>query len=198
MRLECALRLLFVGLSALALVVGSATPAAARGVIAPSVGSTPEDPVLPDRTSTDPPFFEFLNPVPGLWYDPPLAEGYTYELTGGATFTEVIAPPASFGYGSLDVFIPGTGVVGTALPGVSFDLDPYDSAVFSLLGVDPPYVDVADPTAFPTFLDWTGPATSLTMTPILVRPSLPEPATFALLALAGAAVAGRHLRRKPE
>jgi hypothetical protein len=193
MRLHYAGRSLSIVAAALALVVASATTAIARDTIKP--GSDPTDPVLPDVVREN--VYTFLEPDSGLWYDPPFAIGYEYALEGPATvkFTGVKAPPASFGFGDLDVFV-GSIKVGTAEPGIEFDLTPFNTQVFSLLGIDPP-VDVADPTAFPTFLDWTGPATKLTMTALLARAPVPEPGTLAFLVLgAGLALGGRRLRKR--
>jgi hypothetical protein len=153
-------------------------------------GMDPNVPILPFVPA--PGTFVFDAPTPRRWYDPPLASGFTYELTGGATFTEVAVPPPSFGFGPIDVEVGGS-VVGTVAPGGSFDLTPFLTSVFSLTGISP-LVDAGDPTAFPTFLDWAGTATSLTMTAIAAAPPVPEPAAMFLLAL-GAGAAARRYRR---
>jgi hypothetical protein len=196
MRLQCAERSLSIAAATVALVVISAATAIARDTIPLLPGSDPSHPVRPVIDPLHPTVYTFPAPVSGLWYDPPHADGFQYALEGGATFTSVKAPPASFNFGNLDVFVPGPGIVGTALPGVEFNLVPFNTHVFSLLGIDPP-VDVADPTAFPTFLDWTGTATKLTMTALLVRTPVPEPGTLAFLVLgAGVTVGSRRFRKR--
>lgn len=129
----------------------------------------------------------------------PFASGFTFELTGGALFTQVTppnSPPLPMGE-VLDVVIPGFGDVADLLPGEAFDLTPFSTSIFSLEGVGPPFIDLADPTAFPTFLDWTGTATLLTITAIPVRAeAVPEPGTLSLLALGAAAAAVRRRTRQ--
>jgi hypothetical protein len=110
--------------------------------------------------------------------------GFTYELTGPAWFTEVIlpgAPPLDAG-DFIDVDVPGLGVIATLLPGETFLFAPVMTPIFSLIGIDS-LVDANDPTSFPTFLDWTGAATALTMTPI-PRDAVPEPGVAAMIGVA--------------
>lgn len=161
-------------------------------------GSDPSNPVLPFVPA--PGEFVFEDPEPRLWFDPPFVDTFEYEVTD-AIFTEVGVPPASFGFGPLDVFIPGIGVVATLDPGEFFDLSSFGISLFRLTGIDP-LLDIEDPglaTAFPTFLDWDGDATTLSMTAITV-PEPPDgiagPPT-ALMVLTGLTVilARRRLRR---
>lgn len=155
------------------------------GGVAP--GETEENPVLPFVPA--PGQFEFPAPRPRLWYDPPFAEGFTYTITGpGTEFVEVRAPSLSVGFaGPFDIVIDGI-VVASILPGESYFFDPLDDPLvhvtrFDLVGIFP-FLDIAGPgfaTAFPTFLDFTGDALSLTMTAILAdSTSVPEPGTLLL------------------
>ena len=149
------------------------------GGVAP--GETEENPVLPFVPA--PGQFEFPAPQPRLWYDPPFAEGFTYTITGpGTEFVEVKAPTVGF-TGPFDIVIAGI-VVASILPGESYFFDPLaDVTSFDLVGIFP-FLDIAGPgfaTAFPTFLDFTGGALSLTMTAILAdSTSVPEPGTLLL------------------
>jgi REJ domain. len=133
-------------------------PGAPQGFVTTFVGSSPTDPILPN--SIEDGVFVFQFPLGGNWYDPPFAGGFTYSLTGGETFSEVGAPPASFGFGPVDVVVGGA-ILATLNPGEHFLFAP-GVTTFSLQGISP-LVDTADPTAFPTFLDFTGTPTSLTM-----------------------------------
>jgi hypothetical protein len=161
-------------------------------------GLAPDVPVLPFVPA--PGQYEFPAPTPRRWFDPPFASGFTYELVGGAAFTSVGAPPVPYLGASdlLDIFIPGFGVVGSIGAGGTFDFTAagYAPTIFSLLGIDPPGVDAGDPTAFPTFLDWSGTATMLKMTAVTSPAAAPEPFTLALLGLGGAVAVRRRLRQR--
>lgn len=122
--------------------------------IVPSTGSEPVPTgFTPLQT------FVFNAPQSGNWFDPPFADGFLYELTGDGEFIEVFGVP-----GFLDLQV----LVGDLL--VEADLDPGESYVFgpgvkamSIVGILPP-VDAADPTAFPTFLNFSGSPSELRMT----------------------------------
>jgi len=159
-------------------------------------GETPLFPVLPDSAPLGGPF-TFDNPTPGLWYDPPFAEAYTYTLLGGATFIEFATPPPGFGFGDL-LFTDLTGANASfmAMAGVNYAILPTTS--FKLSGIPNFAIDFQDPNfaiAFPAFLDWTGTATKLSIdiTPHPVDP-IPEPSTYALLGAGLAVLAYRRFR----
>lgn len=163
-------------------------------------GTDPSVPVLPFVPA--PGQFEFPEPTPRRWFDPPFVDGFAFTLDGGATFTEVGAPPASFGFGELTILDDAGNVIGTLLPGETFDLSTFGLTTFSLVGIDP-LLDEADPgfsTAFPTFLDWTGTADILHMDSIVAGGTptapVPEPGTLILLGTGLAGIAFCRHRRK--
>src|SRR5215813_4584212 len=80
----------------------------------PVVGISPKNPILPSSIG-GPGKFVFTNPAPGLWFDPPFANEFTFTLTGGATFIEVAPPPASFGFGPVELAIGGS-IIAELLP----------------------------------------------------------------------------------
>ncbi|MFQ5589007.1 MAG: PEP-CTERM sorting domain-containing protein [Nitrospiria bacterium] len=172
------------------------------GVGGTALGSDPSVPILPFVPA--PGHFEFPAPTPRRWFDPPFVDGFTYTLDGGATFTEVGAPPASFGFGTLTILDDTGATIGTLAPGATFDLSSYGLTTFSLVGIDP-LLDEADPgfsTAFPTFLDWTGTATTLHMDSIIaaapVSDPVPEPGTIILLGTGLAGIAFYSRKRRNE
>ncbi len=159
------------------------------GVGGVELGSTPDNPILPFVPA--PGEFVFESPEPGFWFDPPYAEGFAYELEGGAYFTMLETPDASFGFGDIDLFVNGMFVT-TLAPGDIFDFTTLASMVssFSLVGLDR-LLDIDDPDlvrAFPLFLDWSGVASRMTMDAILASttptPSVTSPATI-LFVVAG-------------
>jgi hypothetical protein len=152
-------------------------------------GLSPTNPILPGRVV--PGQFMFANPPPGSWFDPPFADGFTFSLAGGGTFIEVAPPPASFGFVPVELIIGGS-IIDILDPGESFVFGP-GVTTFSLEGISP-LVDAADPTAFPTFLDFTGPATNLTMTALVSSP-VPEASTMVLLSTGFAGLLGYRCAR---
>jgi len=152
---------------------------------ASNAGQTPEDPILPFLTATT--TMSFPDPQPRRWFDPPDSWGYVYELIGGDTFLGVKPPPVSFGFQPVGLYINDT-LITMLDPDELFDFvtGGYGSvSKFSLKGISP-LVDGTDPSAFPTWLDFTTAHNStLTMTPILAPTSsaVPLPGTLALLGL---------------
>ncbi len=148
--------------------------------------SNPGQPVFPTPGPGE--GFQFDTPMPGKWFDPPAANGFEYALNGGGEFTTVGAPPASYGFGTLDVVVNNV-IVDTLNPGDFYFFDPGVTDFF-LKGISPA-VDSSDPSAFPTYLDFSGSPQSLTMTPLS---GVPEPATWVAM-LFGFAVVGGAVRR---
>jgi|GEM_PF-1926523 len=177
-------------------------------VVEPGDGETPFNPLIPpdENIGTDPSTgittFTFVNPPPRRWFDPPYAKEYTYTLEGGATFTEVAAPPVGFGYGIL-TFMSTLGSFAMT-PGVVYDLVGLGFGgldTFTITGLSATAIDFKSPgfaAAFPAFLDWTGTATKLTIDVIPFPPpggAIPEPSTYMML---GAGIAALAWMRKRQ
>jgi hypothetical protein len=176
-------------------------------VVEPGDGTTPFNPLIPpdEDIDFDPATgittYTFVNPPPRLWFDPPYAKEYEYVLYGGATFTEVAAPPAGFGYGIL-TFMSSLGSFAMT-PGVVYDLVGLGFGgldKFTITGLSATAIDFKSPgfaSAFPVFLDWTGPVTKLEVNVIPFPPdgAVPEPSTYMML---GAGIAALAWMRKRQ
>lgn len=171
----------------------------------PAPGSSETLPLLP--TSFDPdgePGFGFdISPIdlfgiteddlfdpdfvtPTIWIDPPIAVGYTYDVTG-AEFNSVTAPTLAAVNDPDGYFVEVDGVQFALLPGETF-LFTDDVINFSIIGIDPSLgLDPTDPTAFAvgvTLKDFTSFNANITQTPLTVNPGttpIPLPAPIALL-----------------
>ena len=148
-------------------------------------GFSPVDPLLPSSATGG--AFDFSSPTSGAWFDPPTAHGFTYALSSG-DFTTVGAPPLAFGFSPVEVVVAGA-VVDVLNPGDDYNFAPGVTR-FTLEGITPA-VDPADPSAFPTYLAFSGAPRDLTMTPLS---SAPEPDGW-VLALLGTGALGGALRR---
>ena len=150
-------------------------------------GNTPGNPVLPNSGGNG--FFRFFNVNSGQFMDPPIADGFEYQMTSASTFTKIGLPE---GYGDNFTVIVGGNPVATGLVGG----DAYTFAgpgvtSFQLIGLNPD-VDAASPTAFPLYMEFDTPTASFDMTAIPV----PEPSTFvlAILGLTGIGLMRRRSR----
>lgn len=168
------------------------------------IGTTPSNPVMPTvkvDPDTNSPVFEFATPVSGLWYDPPFADGFTYSLSGGASFSKLTAPPLALGFAGPFTISSGGAILGTVSPGADF-LFGSGIHAFTLSGITPG-IDSAVPgfsTAFPVYLSWTGTSSSLTITPVFQQGgggggAIPEPEIWAML-IAGFGSIGLAARRR--
>lgn len=165
-------------------------------------GTSPDTPLLPFVPA--PGQFEFVSPPPRRWFDPPFVDGFHYTLdcdpsTPDCHFTFVDVPPASFGFGAVELWIGGSLI--TTLPGGGGGFDfitaGYTTVMdFILKGISP-LLDAADPgfsTAFPAFLDWAGTVATLHIDGLIAAPqAVPEPGVLGLIALG---LAGLGLRRR--
>jgi hypothetical protein len=125
-------------------------------------GALQSHPILPDTQSG----LQFNFTGTGRrWYDPPVAQGFTFEGTGGTTFEKIIAP-AGF---EKPFFVIADGVkVGEVVGGESFNFiqamgQPVPS--FQIRNIFP-YVPSDSVTAFPIMLMFAQPTGSFAMSPI--------------------------------
>ncbi len=166
------------------------------GVGGQEPGTTPQNPVLPFVPA--PRVFIFPAPTPRRWFDPPFVSRFDYSL-GSGEFLSFILPP---GFGTtIDLYVGDTLIASDlTADGLTeyfflsdFGLD--DIAGFSLRDILPP-VDAADPTAFPTFLDFTPGAGPLTMRAVESGVVVPEPNSLLGLFALGTLGAASTLKRK--
>jgi hypothetical protein len=163
-----------------------------KGVGGTETGVTQDNPVLPFVPA--PGQFEFPNPTPRRWFDPPFVSKFDFSLDSG-TFTSFILPS---GFSGLDLIVGSTTFSDLMSDGIkeySFLGDFGLTAVtdFSIADINP-LVDVADVTAFPIFLDFTTGAGTLTMKADLS--AVPVPAPLPLLSLGAFFGYSRKLRKR--
>lgn len=150
-------------------------------------------------------FFNDISLEERITYDPEIAIGYEYELTGvdaGEGFADIMLPVLGNSEYMIAVFDPTTGEYLDAVPLSSmtaFDLTDFGFAVtrFSILGIDPAaMLDPADDRAFPALIGFVGSGSgSLRQTALVVdTATIPEPSTWLLLASGIALLAARRRR----
>jgi hypothetical protein len=136
--------------------------------------------ILP--TTTTPGTFVFTSVPSGIWYDPATAYGFTYQMTAGSLFTDILNFPGRFGsalaVSSPECTIPGSGGFGEGSTVNFATLCGGGVSTFTITGINP-LVDPDNPSAFPLQLAFNTPTASFTMQPVLV--AVPEPASVALL-----------------
>ena len=153
-------------------------------------GTDPDHPLLPFVPA--PGVFEFPDPTPRRWYDPPFADGFEYTLEEGAFLSVMIDD----GFGELTLEV---GDMSFALTGlvefVLADAGLVNVMEFRITGI--PLLDVGAPdfsTAFPTFLDFTAGASGFSMTALTVQ-AVPVPAALPLMLSGVGLLAWRRRRR---
>ena len=173
--------------------------AASSGSAAP--GDSESNPVLPSRFSTDyisvsgqivgrRDYFEFNVPQSGLWFDPPMVEGFDISLSGGSLFTSVTAPT---GFSSLQLKVDNAIVDARFDAGETFS---FGNGVqsFQILNARP----LLDPaaanftSALPLKLTFIGSASTMLWSSL---PSAVPESDIYLLLLAGLAGLGLLARR---
>lgn len=100
------------------------------------------------------------------WFDPPLAQGYTFTATSGGLFKQVMSFPAGLP-ASYSIITEGQ-TYGPFTPEQSVDfvaLRGHGVSSFEVRGIKP-FVDATSPVAFPIMLDFTTPTLDFTMIPI--------------------------------
>ncbi|MEN8447245.1 MAG: hypothetical protein ABG776_19785, partial [Cyanobacteria bacterium J06555_13] len=163
------------------------------------LGKTQDFPLLPEVGAG---FFIFEDVPTDNWFDPPLASGFEYRMTGDSFFTDILELPTGLDAdGLFSVSVAGN-LLGNFREGqgVSFlDLIGAPVSEFTLAGIDP-LVDSEQRDAFPLRLAFDTPTASFSMTPILaddVDPT-PIPEKSSILSIALLALGLSSLARKQK
>jgi hypothetical protein len=174
----------------------------------PTPGSTPQNPILPTPTPGVPGFrFPNVSVVAGrtFFFDPDVAVGYDYAVTGGPLFSSVLIP-APLPQGDSDFLLELGGFGNFPLvAGTPFDLlsvNPLGFSNFRISGIDTnELLDPTNPVAFVTGLEFTTAGTvNVTQTPIIqnvpdpVR--TPEPSGIIGLGILGGGLVVRRLAKR--
>lgn len=169
-------------------------------------GSSAESPLLPTEMGSGGEFvFEFVaTPGTPVFIDPFIAVGYDYTLnTPGNAFVDLILPNVGdgvFTVSGLDGM--GGAFSDTVTAGMTYSFASGVTA-FSVAGIEVSAgLDPADPSAFVTGLTFLNPGTvSVSQSPVsvFVAAPVPEPSTYALMALGLLGVAAMSRRKsKPS
>jgi len=155
--------LLLGGVGAAAMLISPFTQSANAAPFVEEPGTSPNNPVMP--VVTTPGVFVFREPTRRRWFDPPMVDRFDYSLDSGDFLSFIL--PLGFG-ATIDLYVGGS-LIASDLP-ADGSTEYIFLADYGLSGVKAfslrdilPLVDAADPTAFPTFLDFTSGAMGLTM-----------------------------------
>ena len=160
---------------------------AISGSVVPVIGLIPSNPILPVPTPSVPGFtFPSVPVTPGVrrFFDPDIATGYDYSVTGGPNFASVLIPSAlPKGDSNFTLELAGFGSF-PLLAGTEFNLldkNPNGFSSFRISGIDES--EMLDPTngqAFVTGLTFTNDGTvNVNQLPIVTNSSaVPEPLTI--------------------
>jgi len=173
------------------------------GSIGSIIGTTPENPFLPILNDpSNPNGFSFLGvPVIGgefFFFDPDVAVGYDYAVTGDALFASVLIPTAlPNGDSNFILELPGFGNF-PLISGTPFDLLAVNYLGFSNFRIsDIDTMEMLDPTnplAFVTGLNFTSSGTvNVTQNPIVVN--IPEPSSLLSFGLLGLGFGMKKLKK---
>ena len=151
------------------------------------------DPVLPTQTQrppAQPPIFRFFD-ASALWFDPPIATGYKYTMSGTALFTAVLDFPTGIDADNRVTVSVGGVVLGEFGPGEPVRFSQYAAQLGALLvrgvGVQnfnvsgiAPARETEDPLAFPLQIEFDLPSAGFTMQATTdAAPVVPASITFA-------------------
>jgi len=168
-------------------------------------GTTPSNPLLPTPNPDNPNGFTFPNvtvtPGQRRFFDPDVAVGYDYAVTGGPLFSSVLIPNAlPQGDSNFTLELPGFGNY-SLIAGTPFDLlgiNPSGFSNFRISGIDTnELLDPTNPTAFVTGLEFTTAGiVTVTQNPIVqnLPVGVPEPSGLLGFGLLGLGLFGRKTR----
>ena len=156
-------------------------------------GKKVTDPVLPTQTQrppSQPPIFRFFDSS-ALWFDPPIATGYKYTMTGTALFTAVLDFPTGVDADNRFTVSVGGVVLGDFGPGQPVRFSQYATQLgallvggngvknFNISGIAPAR-ETEDPLAFPVQLEFDLPRAEFSMQATTdAAPVTPATITFA-------------------
>jgi hypothetical protein len=128
-----------------------------------TLGTTPGNPILPGSGADG--FFRFFDVASGQFFDPPIADGFTYKMTSNSLFTKVGFP---IGFGNDFRILVNNVVVASSLPADgAYMFAGAGVGEFTIRGIDPD-VDAANPDAFPVYLEFDTDTASFDMTAVAV------------------------------